>query len=64
MNRGFCLTVVEEPNQKNFVPLNLPHRSDCAATVQYMIEVLSGATSVPAALAAQVEVIVNAARLP
>lgn len=64
MNRGFCLTVVEEPNQKNFVPLNLPHRSDCEATVQYMIEVLSGATSVPAALAAQVEAIVNAARLP
>ena len=64
LNRGFALTVVTEPSLKNFVPLNLPNRADCEATVQYMVEVLSGATSVPAALAAQIEAIVYAARLP
>jgi anthranilate phosphoribosyltransferase len=63
MNRGFTLPVVE-PETKGFVAMNLPTRSDIAGTIEYMHQVLNGSISIPPALAAQVDAIVNAARLP
>jgi anthranilate phosphoribosyltransferase len=63
MNRGFTLPVVE-PESKGFVPTNLPTRSDIAGTIDYMHQILNGSITTPPALAAQVEAIVNAARLP
>jgi anthranilate phosphoribosyltransferase len=63
MNRGFTLPVVE-PETKSFVAMNLPVRSDVAGTIDYMHQVLDGSISIPPALAAQVDAVVNAARLP
>jgi anthranilate phosphoribosyltransferase len=63
MNRGFTVPVVE-PDNKGFAALNLPTRSDLTGTINYMQEILSGAISMPSALAMQVDAIVNAARLP
>ncbi len=62
MNRGFALPVVE--SEKNFATLDLPIRSDIAGTVNYMNRILDGSIPTPLALAAQVDAIVNAARLP
>jgi anthranilate phosphoribosyltransferase len=43
---------------------DLPERSDIEATVRYTVDVLSGTKPVPAPIAAQVEAITHAARLP